>query len=273
MENEQEFQLEGLEIFKEDGYSLCIIKNLSEELKEIIRGELTSVCHGISNANGNQKVYNYKRTLREFLKRYDSKSRNIQVGMIGELLTHILIIKIHYNFDTISPFFNLEERSIKKGFDILLYSIEDNAIWITEVKSGELNKGLCSSDTNNVLLTRAKNDLKDKFQNSDPHSIWQNAINGVKIVLDSFPDKKAAIVKILEELDDPNASPISSNKKVVVVSSLFSNLKDIICKEKIKEFKEKMDSEDIFEESLLFCIQKETYEKVITFLREESKNE
>ncbi len=56
--------------------------------------------------------------------------------MLGELLSHVIILKLFPNFEVVSPFFNMEEKSIRKGFDLLLYEASTNNIWITEVKSG-----------------------------------------------------------------------------------------------------------------------------------------
>ncbi len=39
-------------------------------------------------------MYSYKATVQEFLKRYENKTEKIKKGLIGELLTHIIIKEI-----------------------------------------------------------------------------------------------------------------------------------------------------------------------------------
>lgn len=59
--------------------------------------------------------------------------------MIGELLVHI-ILELEGKYSTASPFFNMEESSFKKGFDIVLFEEDSKELWITETKSGEIQK-------------------------------------------------------------------------------------------------------------------------------------
>ena len=59
--------------------------------------------------------------------------------MVGELLFHVLM-SIENEYIATSAFFNLEERSFKKGFDLSFFSVENQELWIAEVKSGEKKK-------------------------------------------------------------------------------------------------------------------------------------
>lgn len=77
--------------------------------------------------------FTYKHTIKRFLERYELK-KTIQKGMIGELLTHLLIPQ-YIDFNAISIMKNKEENSIRKGFDIV-YTDDNNSIWYCEVKSG-----------------------------------------------------------------------------------------------------------------------------------------
>lgn len=61
--------------------------------------------------------------------------------MIGELLVHV-ILEIEGRFTVASPFFNMEERSFKKGFDIALFD--------SKLKSFGLQK------SNQVISKKAK---------------------------------------------------------------------------------------------------------------------
>ncbi|MBQ2788071.1 MAG: hypothetical protein IJE97_00435 [Thermoguttaceae bacterium] len=103
-----------------DGCALYVVERLSEELKKEIRDRLSAICNGAAQAESPCLLYSYSETAKEFVKRYqesEKSSQNRRKGMIGELLAHV-ILEIEGRFIVASPFFNMEERSFKKGFDI-----------------------------------------------------------------------------------------------------------------------------------------------------------
>lgn len=132
-------------VVKEDyfDYVLYFVENLSDELKQEIRNRLVAVCHGADQAQSPLKIYAYKETVKEFVKRYKTNkdaSEDRKKGMIGELLVHV-VLELEGRFTTASPFFNMEERSFKKGYDVALFETATNELWIAEVKSGAIQKG------------------------------------------------------------------------------------------------------------------------------------
>ena len=58
--------------------------------------------------------------------------------MVGELLVHTIFSNYFQDYQSLSPFFNLEENNIKKGFDLVL--LKNNEIWINEVKAGNIHQ-------------------------------------------------------------------------------------------------------------------------------------
>jgi len=256
---------------KNEDYGLIHIDDLDDTIKDKIRTSLSKICHGISKSTTDRALYSYKETLKEFIKRYNLKTEDTKKGMIGELLSHIFILDVFPNFKTVSPYFNLEERSIKKGFDLVLYSQESNDIWITEVKSGEQHKNKTSNKTNKVLLDKAKNDLKERL-NEDNSTLWENAINGATISLEKYSDMKDAVNHILGDISDSvvKKEQTSDDKNVVLISSLFTSLSDRIVESSVQECHTKYIDDKIFNNVLILSIQKATYQKVIDFLVEES---
>jgi len=121
------------------GYSIYRVNCLSDDMKDVIRNRLVSICHGEVNNDSDIDIFSYKETIKAFLERYSKNDDNRKKGMIGELLVHI-IFEIEGKFVKSSPFFNLEEKSFKKGYDITLISKANNELWITEIKSGEKQK-------------------------------------------------------------------------------------------------------------------------------------
>lgn len=143
-------------------------------MKQEIRNRLVAVCHGVDQARSGRKIYSYKATVKEFIKRYKT-SKNVseerKKGMIGELLVHV-ILEMEGRFTTASPFFNMEERSFKKGYDVALFENKTNSLWITEVKSGEIQKWQKNASAAAIgLINTAKNDLKSRL-NASNTSLW-----------------------------------------------------------------------------------------------------
>lgn len=172
--------IEGVDFSANDKYAICHIHSLSDELKGLIRSNLSTICHGSHIADYlNQPLYNYQATIASFIERYEKKTENTQKGMIGEFLSHILITNLFDDYDIASAFFNLEEKSIKKGFDLLLYNTSDDSVWITEVKSGNLHKEKNHDQTTKSLLNDAKADLMKRL-NEQEKQYWHNAINHVR---------------------------------------------------------------------------------------------
>ena len=59
-------------VVKEDysDYVLYFVEKLSDELKQEIRNRLVVVCYGADQAQSSLKIYSYKETVKEFVKRY-----------------------------------------------------------------------------------------------------------------------------------------------------------------------------------------------------------
>lgn len=112
-------KIDGIKFIKTKEYAYCNIEYFSDELKSIIRAHLSEICHGTGKASTGRIMYSYETTIKEFLNRYEKKTTKIKKGLIGELLTHIIISEMFPEYRVISPYFNLEERSIKirnRGF-------------------------------------------------------------------------------------------------------------------------------------------------------------
>jgi len=264
--------MKGVKVIRNNAESSLLfhIEELSQDLKDEIRTRLSSICYGESSANSSWQIYSYKETLAEFLTRYESKSDPQIIGMIGELLSHLLIMNEYPNFQAVSPFFNLEERSIKKGFDLVIYDTSSHDLWISEVKSGEC--GSKTSNTKNIsLLNNAKNDLKIRL-NEQNKTIWLNAIHGAQIALISGKVKDK-INDILESItDDVIEHNIGSeDKDVILISVLFNSLSDKISIDEIVGKRRKIIKENLFKSIIVCSIQKETYQKIEDYLRAEAR--
>jgi len=263
--------IDGVFVEKQNDFAICHIHNLSSEVEALIRKNLTAICHGSRVHNyGGARLFSYKATLESFLERYEKKAPDTKMGMIGEFLSHILLPKIFDEFDVASAFFNLEEKSIKKGFDLILYKPQDQSAWITEVKSGNLHKGKDHDQTTKDLLGTAKADLVKRLNESET-MYWYNAVNSVQCSLDENRDYKKTLEEIL--LDEGGAADqgkaLSSDNCVVLVASLFEPLTNTITTTPATTTLKKINDDGHFLETIVFCIQKATYTKVVEFLTSE----
>lgn len=262
--------INGVTIQNTDHYSAFIISELSEELKDIIKTRLSAICHGVAKADSGSALYCYKSTLKEFLKRYSTKSDEQKKGMIGELILHILISELLDNYEINSPFFNTEERNVKKGFDVVLNKKGSTDIWLAESKSGELHTGKDTSQTVVELIGVAQNDLYSRL-NGDSVSLWYNAINGASLAIKGRDDKDA-IIAILENhgiLADNNELK-SDDMNVILVGTVFNTTTDPINANKIQEKYNRIANSRKFKDVYLVAIQKNTYTAIYDFLESEA---
>lgn len=260
--------IKGIKAYRKKNSLVFIIETISDELKDAITTNLSAICQGADKANRNPRLYSYHETLKEFLLRYESKDAKTQKGMIGELLSHIIFLHYKKGFLPISPFFNMEERSIKKGFDILyIEPAYNNKLWITEVKAGNRGRTLCSRDKNSNLIQKAKRDLNSRL-NSEDVQIWHNAINGAATAIKSS-NIKDEILKILEDMLEEQACFTSQDKNVILTSVLFNDVTDRIILDDVIESRQKILDEAMFNEIMVVSIQKNTYQAVVNYLKEE----
>ena len=249
----------------ENNVYICYIEDFSDELKQTIVKKLSSIWHGSVDASERQQ-FNYNTTVKRFLERYKTKTPDTKKGMIGELLTHLLI-PIYVNLNAISIMKNKEENSIRKGFDIV-YTDDNNSIWYCEVKSGgDTNTTENINTKNKALLNKAKEDIIEHTLGNRA-TLWDSVLIDVNSTIFSS-NKKIDIKKLLDE-DHPDADNRNLDRNVILSSVLYKKLDTKICSVELKDHKLNIEAEKIFVGLIIFSIQKETYKKIETFLISES---
>jgi hypothetical protein len=140
------------------------IPTLNDDIIDYIDTCIVSICEGATDTG----LATIKKRLIAFLT--PKKGSTTEMGAIAEFFGHLYLTEIGFNQEFL--FLNLEEGSIKKGFDGY-YSI-NNETWIYESKSGSLaTEG--ASHKSKVLS--AYSDLKDKISGNPANNPWQNAYN------------------------------------------------------------------------------------------------
>jgi len=261
--------LEGVQFEKSETGSLCFtIEDISDALKDVIRARLSEICHGAAKASRTSVLYSFKRTLTAFFEKYDTKSANTQKGMIGELLTHVLFLHYEDEFRAASPFFNMEEDSIKKGFDLVLQNNATSEIWFVEVKAGE-----CGLETSinklGGLLSLAKNGLKTAL-NSERNTLWQNAVNGANLVIQDS-GLKSQIETLLESYNEKAIAgePASTDYNAVLVAVCFSGGQAFATGAEFEGRHSTQKDMNEFRDLMSIALQKDTIQSVVDFLRSE----
>lgn len=258
--------IDGVRTIENTNSSIFYIDTFSDEFKQIIRGQLQVVWSGFAEADSLPEFYSYKKTLTSFLDRYNPKSEDTRKGMIGELLSHILLNNQDNKLTSLSILKNKEEKSIKKGFDIIYCHLEDGKLWYSEVKSGRSEAGTeTSTDYNKVLLNRAKSGIEAMIAERR-NSLWESALYDVTAMIKENEGRLN-----LRQLLSNDSPSIDSNQKknVILISTLYHNLTDTIAEESVSEFLNNTITEDIFESIIVVSIQKNTFETVANFLSDE----
>jgi hypothetical protein len=257
----------GISVTKAGRYAICCIDQFSDEIKDIIRDELNIICYGQKTVSeDDQDFYSYQATVSEFMARYDSKSKKIKLGMLGELLAHVLIGRIFPNLEIISPFFNKEERSIRKGFDLNYLGENKDCIWYSEVKSGERQKRGIDAK-NKILLDYAKKDLQDKL-GGKRRSLWESAINDVAICVATNSVKSVSDL-LKQDLVSLQANA-NTTKNAILVSVLFHDTKNKVSQPSVSDYADNLIKTNIFSSAIIVSIQKSTFDKMERFLHDEA---
>ncbi len=140
--------------------SIFEVKELNSDIRQCLDENLISICEGKHSFSDIDTIK------KRILKLFSEKNENWKMGAIAEFFIHLYMKLTGYTQDCM--FFNLEENSIKKGFDGY-YNIDNNQ-WVMESKSGSI---LTSNISHESKVKEAVADLKDKFEGHATNNPWQ----------------------------------------------------------------------------------------------------
>lgn len=261
--------IDGVRTIENTNYTVFYIDTFSENFKQLIREQLQGIWSGFSEVDSLPEFYSYKNTLGSFLDRYNSKDDTTRKGIIGELLAHLLINQQNNELTSLSILKNKEERSIKKGFDIIYCHLDERQLWYSEVKSGRSEDGSENSTTyNKVLLNRAKTGISTMI-NENRNSLWESALIDVSLTIKET-NGRFDLRELLSK-DSPIIN-VDQKKNVILISTLYHSLADVIDVNSILSFHTTTVDEDVFEDVKIISIQKNTFETIANFLTDEFEN-
>jgi len=248
------FSVEHRHLSDDNYLHIINVEKIDQKLKNLIDTNLSSIWNGDNSTD----VKIAKIQLKSFL---DSKKNStIEKGAIAEFFLHLYLREIGFSQECL--FQNLEEGSIKKGFDGY-YSFK-NEEWILESKSGAISvKGV--SHINKIK--EAYNDLNDKLLGKKLNNPWQNAfhhakivgsnskiINNIKTLSDNYTNKKFNDIKdfniipgstIFFEGEWKPVSAVKTEKDIMnLISKLDFNKIHVVCvnKKSVELFREYLDN-------------------------------
>ena len=256
--------INGIDIKKSDKNTvICKITSFTNELKQIIIDEVASIARGKNGA-----FFSHNAVLREMLEICDNNQNRIK-GMIGELLAHLLINKEFENFVPLSCLMNLEEKSFKKGFDIVYCSQQDNELWYSEVKSGSTSKvKRTPTSGTKILLKRAQKDMKNKFS-TNSQNLWSNAMNHAYITANTEKINLNEILEKFRNCMDEKPDALKKSKNIILTSVLYYDISSDIDYTAIVNYREKLNA-DPFKNLIIFAIHKNTYQAIKDFINQEA---
>lgn len=147
--------------------SVINIPELNENIINLIDEHIVEICE----AGSNNSIANVKRRI---ISLFEKKTNDWKMGAIAEFFTHLYIRTQSYKQEFL--YFNLEEESIKKGFDGLFSKNE--TYWLMESKSGSINtQNITHKSKVKEAIKDLSNKVAGKIKNKKHPNPWQNAYN------------------------------------------------------------------------------------------------
>ena len=228
-----------------------VLSNFSK-IKDIIEREIIDIWE--PNIG-----YTLDEVKKDIYKNVQSK-RNIQkYGICAEFFMHLFLRDLGYEQKCL--FSNLEEKSMKKGFDgFYEYT---NEFWIAESKCS-----FTSYVKHKDKIKEALNDIDGKISNTKENDPWKNALHHI-MIRDKGKENESLLKKVKNlSRDFTNNIPHNSSEfNLIPASTLFINNDQ--SDEEIKEEIEKMISNRKIKAMIILCINNNIYDEFIDYLKGE----
>lgn len=258
--------IDGVRQKSGSGYDIFYVDSLTEHFKDIIRADLSTICHGPRLSASGSNLHTYEKTIKALYERYKNKKPTTKTGMVGELVAHIIIRHHIPELKSISILFNPTEMSIKKGFD--LNFLRESQLWYGEVKASNAITSLDSD--NKALLTRARSSLVENFEQDELRdSLWHSALFESAIMFDT--PELHPITKVLDESHDEIAERAAIATNVILISVPFhSTTTGEVDENEIIAYVQALRDEKIFNDVTVICVQKSLFQSVEDFIKNEA---
>lgn len=259
--------MQGIDIEEGQGATVVVLREVSDDFRAHIRERLADYCYGAVEVSEDSTFYSFENTVGEFLVRYDPKPPKTKMGMAGELIAHILMPLLHPDLTPAAIYFNKEERSIKKGFDLTFLGPDDATIWYGEVKSGKVKKESHANEKAAGLVDTAATSLSLMLDDGAQLSRWNAAMADTRLTLEDGHAKSARV--LLRSDSDAVRTGATTEKRVVLVGTVIHELGHcIVSSDHAERIVETIAQSARFTGSRILVIQQDALESVIEHLRE-----
>lgn len=194
--------------FTKDNIQITVfdIPTITEELKQFMDQHIYKICHGEDG--------NIETVKKELKSRITGWSESNKIGAIAEFFVHLYLKYCGYQQACL--FFNLEEGSLKKGFDGV-YSKEEE-LWFMESKSGLITtRGI----THVSKIHEAYLDVKKKITTNVSNNPWLNAYNHARIV-GTQQNLRASLKRLSDDFTNHQYQGID-DKNIIPSATIFLN--------------------------------------------------
>lgn len=232
------------------------IETLDETLREYIDSNLKAICRGENHVNELKYI---KKQLRNFFEKKDDAKK---YGSVGELFAHFYLSSIDFNPKFM--FLNLEENSVKKGFDG--FYEKNELVWLLDSKSGKHDsKGI----SHRSKVQEAYRSVKGQLAGGTNNNPWENAFQHANSRdINSSDSLLSTIRKFSNEyLDEEYADMKTLN--IILASTIYWY--DAWSSKEIDELLAELENiqKDMeFSELIIFCCNKKTFEEFLEYLEE-----
>ena len=195
--------------FSENNIQISVfdIQSITGELKRFIDENIHQICLG---ENGD--LATVKLDLKARIEGWGDQNKII--GSIAEFFVHLYLKYCGYKQECL--FFNLEERSLKKGFDGL-YSIREE-LWFMESKSGMIStRGV----THASKIKEAYADVKAKITTAVSNNPWLNAYNHARTI-GTKESLRANLKRLADDFTNHRYQSID-DKNIIPCATIFLN--------------------------------------------------
>ena len=184
------------------------IDSISPELAILIDERIGMITEG---ATDTPKALMKKR-LYDFLQ--EKKGSNIEMGAVAEFMIHLYMNIAGFKQECV--YYNLEERSMKKGFDG--YYSKDKEEWILESKSGGKS---VTGNSHSSKFTEAYSDLKKKVKDEYGNNPWRNAwTHACNIYVETAEDIRKNLKQLADDFDSGKYTKLE-NLNIAPASTIF----------------------------------------------------
>ena len=221
-----------------------------KEIKDKINNEFVDIV----SADPEYDLKPMKLEVKNFLAHKTDEQKH---GAVAEFFAHIVLRELGYIQQCL--FLNLEDNSMKKGFDGLY--IFDSSFWIMESKSAITNK------VHRDKIHEALDCISDSIEGRTSNNPWKNAVNHVLCMENSKRDE--SIKKRIKRLSKDylgNKFHKANEFNLIPVSTLFlSNVQTI--DDMVKDINALL-LNSIYKNIVVVCLDNYIYDEFLEYLEE-----